>query len=116
VTLLASVLGGVAASPASAATGVGYCFVDGWGQPYALGYTTLQIYATGHNGVGWYDWGTGTTAANGCGYFNTTHLSAYWIRVKVGTFTSKVYGTTPMMAQPGAGYGFLGTGVAYLGR
>lgn len=103
-------LGLTSAAPAHAATGVTYCFVQTNGAPLYLENTSLYAYTTS----GWHLIAYGRTAANGCGSFYTGGYSNYYLKVKAGTFTSRLRGETPRIAIPGRGTAHLGTGVAWL--
>lgn len=103
-------LGLTSTAPAHAATGVTYCFVQTNGAPLYLENTSLYAYTTS----GWSLIAYGRTSANGCGSFYTPGYSNYYLKVKAGTFTSRLRGETPRIAVPGSGNAHLGTGVAWL--
>jgi hypothetical protein len=98
------------ATPASAATSVTYCFVNAYGQPYALSTTSWYVFYNGY----WHFMQEDTTSRTGCSTINTYWYAGYHIMVKAGTFGGRVYGDLPYIARPGSGQAYLGTGVAHL--
>ena len=107
---LATGIGAFAPAPASAATGVVFCFTEPgstWNGNKIPFIGTVELYVS-RDGRSWTYWFSTTTNGGGCGSANISNASHLYVKARAVGWRREAW--SPLMATPGQGAVFLGWG------